>query len=197
MLRQLEKREALPEPAIRGLRVRSCRALFAARSGDASGLRELWNSLKPQERALPEAVESAAMAFAGAGDHAQAARLIESALELELSPILLRVYAGLSGVPARERIQRAEQWRARHGDDPDLFLALGQLCMAERIWGKAEEYLGRSIAARPSRAAHLAMAELGEATERADLVARHYRAAARLGLEGSSGAVDRAAAITG
>jgi HemY protein len=197
VLRQLEKRDALPEPAIRGLRVRACRALFAARSGDASGLRELWNGLKPQERALPEAVESAALAFAVAGDEAQAARLIESALELEPSSVLLRAYAGLSAVPARERIQRVEQWRARHGDDPDFFLALGRLCVSERIWGKAEEYLGRCIAARPTRGAHLAMAELGEAIGRPELAARHYRAAARIGLEGTEGTEIRAVSLNG
>lgn len=180
LLRQLEKRDALPSAAIRGLRVRACRALFASRVGDVAGLRELWAGLKPVERELHETVEAAAGAMSASGQDDQAARLIETAMDAEPSPVLLRIYAGLAGVPARERMQRVEQWRVRHGDDPDLFLALGRLCVAERIWGKAEEYLRRSLSARPSREAHLALAELGDAIDRGDLSAEHYRAAARM-----------------
>lgn len=178
VLRLLEKRDALPDAAIRGLRVRACRAMFARRAGDASGLRDLWLSLKPAERELPETVEAAAAAHAAAGQQEQARRLIEGAMASEVSPILLPVYVGLDRIPTRERIQRVEQWRLQHGEDADLLLALGRLCMAESIWGKAEEYLNRSLAARRSAAAHVALAELAEALGRAEMAATHYRAAA-------------------
>jgi len=178
VLRLLEKRDALPDAAIRGLRVRACRAMFARRAGDASGLRDLWSSLKPAERELPETVEAAAAAHAAAGQQEQARRLIEGAMASEVSPILLPVYVGLDRIPTRERIQQVEQWRLQHGEDPDLLLALGRLCMAESIWGKAEEYVNRSLAARRSAAAHVALAELAEALGRAEMAATHYRAAA-------------------
>ena len=180
VLRQLEKRDALPAAAVRGLRVRACRALFARNAGDAAGVRELWSSLRAAERALPEAVEAAAAAHAASGDQEGARRLVEAAMSAEYSPILLQVYVGLDRIPARERIQRAEQWRMAHGDDDELFLALGRLCMAESLWGKAEEYLDRSLLARESVAAHVALAELCEAVGRADAAAAHYRSAARL-----------------
>lgn len=186
VLRQLEKRDALPEAAIRGLKVRACRAMFARRAGDGGALRELWGSLRPAERELPETVEAAAAAFAASGQHEQARRLIEDAMSIESAPLLLPVYVGLTGVPARDRIHEVEAWRARYGDDPDLLLALGRLCMAEAIWGKAEEYLVRSLAASDRAAAHLALAELGEAVGRPELSVLHYRAAARAHLGAAS-----------
>lgn len=179
-LRQLEKRDALPEAAIRGLRVRACRALFARSAGDGAATRELWSSLRAAERELPEAVEAAAAALAAGGEHEPARRLIESAMAVEFSPMLLPVYASLDRVPARERIQRAEQWRTRYGDDPDLTLALGRMCIAGALWGKAEEYLDRSLSVRPGVAAHLARAELAEALDRQEDAAAHWRSAARL-----------------
>jgi HemY protein len=180
VLRQLEKRDALHPAAIRGLKVRACRALFAQRAGDASALRAQWAGLRPAERELPEVAEAAAAAFAAAGEQEQARRLIEEALERELTPRLLQLYAGLTAVSTRERLQRAEAWRLRYGDDPDLSLALGRLCMAEALWGKAEEFLLRSLAGAESVAAHLALAELSEAVGRPEAAASHYRAAARL-----------------
>jgi len=57
-------------------------------------------------------------------------------METELSPRLLRLYAALQGVSTRERLQQAERWRLRYGDDPDLSLALGRLCMSEALWAR-------------------------------------------------------------
>lgn len=180
VLRQLEKRDALPATAIRGLKVRACRGLFARQVGDAAALRRLWGELKAGERELPEVVEAAAGALAESGAQEQARKLLEKSLEIELSPRLLRLYAGLDKVSNRERLQQAERWRMRHGDDPDLSLALGRLCMSEELWGKAEEFFERSLAGGESVEAHVALAELSEAVGKPERAATHYRAAARL-----------------
>ena len=178
LLRLLEKRDALPEPAIRGLRVRACRGLFARANLDAAGVRELLRSLKPAERDLPEAVEAAASAFAQAGDQAQARKLIEAAMDREFSPLLLRRYALLDAIPARERIERTEAWMERYGDDGALALVLGRLCMSASLWGKAEELLRRSLAGEYAFEAHLALAEMYEEIGRPQEASSHYRSAA-------------------
>jgi HemY protein len=178
-LRLLEKRDVLHPAAIRGLRARACRALIAARAGDLEGLRALWGQWRAVERDLPEVVDAAAAAFAQAGDPGFARRLVESALAQGYTPRLVHAYAALDAVPAVERLQQAERWRAEQGDDPDLTLALGRICMAASLWGKAADYLGRSLSAREDRAAHLALAELAERLGKPDEAASHYRAAAR------------------
>ena len=180
LLRQLEKRDALPAAAIRGLKVRACRGLFARAAGDVSALRPLWAGLKLTERALPETAEAAAAAFAQAGESEVARRILEQALDEALSPRLLVLYAQLEGASTRERLQQAERWRLRHGDDPDLTLALGRLCVAEALWGKAEAFFSTSLVGEPSVAAHVALAELFERIGRPDEAAAHFRSAARL-----------------
>jgi HemY protein len=178
VLRQLEKRDVLHPAAIRGLRVRACRALIARRAGDAAGLRAQWADLRAAERELPEVLDAAANAFAQAGEPVFARRLLEAELARSFSPRLLHAYAALVDVPARERLQQVERWREAHGDDADITLALGRLCTAESLWGKAADYLGRSLAARDDLAVRLALAELADKMTRPDEAARHYRAAA-------------------
>lgn len=180
VLRQLEKRDALPEAVIRGLRARACRALFARSAGDSAGTRELWSSLRAAERELPETVEAAATSLAAGGEHEMARKLIETAMASEYAPMLLPVYLSLDTVSVRERIQRAEEWRTRYGDDPDLTLALGRMCIAAALWGKAEDYLERSLAARPCVSAHLALADLADALGRQESAVAHWRSAARM-----------------
>jgi HemY protein len=178
VLRQLEKRDALHPTAIRGLKVRAMRALFAQRSGDLTGLRDLYGSLPSDDRQLPEVIEVAAEAFAQSGDEEQAWRMIEIALRERLSNGLLRLYGRLRSIPARERLMRAERWREKYGDDPALMLTLGRLCMDESLWGKAEEFLNLALSATDPAAAHFALAELYEKIGRTDDAADHFRTAA-------------------
>ncbi len=179
VLRQLEKRDVLHPAAIRGLRVRACRVLLSRRAGDAEGLRSQWSQLRAGERDLPEVIEAAALAFAQAGESQHARRLLEAGLAQEFSPRLLHAYAGLAEVSARERLQQVERWREEHGDDADITLALGRLCMAESLWGKAADYLGRSVASRDDVQVQLALADLAERVGKMGDAALHYRAAAR------------------
>ncbi len=186
-LRQLEKRDALHPSAVRGLKTRACRALFARRTGEPVRLKELLSSLRGDERTQPEIAEAAALAFARTGDPAQAQRLLEAALDQQIAPRLLQAYAGLDEVSLRDRIARVEQWRERYGEEPSLLLALGRLCAAQALWGKAEEYLLHSLRLDPQPEAHVMLADTYEAMGRPDAAGEHFEAAARLAVQGSLG----------
>lgn len=179
VVRQLEKRDALHPAAIRGLKLRAIRGLFARGAREPGALRELMSSLPSDERQAPEVIEVAAAAFAQAGDEEQAWRLIEQGLQQRLSANLLRQYLTLKTISARDRLMRAERWREKYGDDPVLMLTLGRLCMDEALWGKAEEFLKLSLAGPEPAQAHFALAELYEAIGRPDEAAQQFRDAAR------------------
>ena len=184
-LRQIEKRDALHPAAIRGLKIRAWRALFAARGDDANSVQQLYASIAPADREIDEIVEAAAQAFATAGRADLAARVIEQTLDERMEVSLLSLYGTLEDVPARERLRRAEAWRGRYGDDPALLRTLGRLCAAEGLWGKAEEFLLLAERAEPGLEAHLLLAQLYEQLGRHDEAGERYRlaalAAARLG----------------
>jgi HemY protein len=99
---------------------------------------------------------------------------------------LVSLYAQLEAVPARERLRRAEAWRGRYGDDPVLLRALGRLCAAQGLWGKAEEFLLLAAGMAPDRETHLLLAQLYERLGRADEAQQHYRAAALAGPEATA-----------
>ncbi len=178
VLAQLEKREALPPAVILGSRIRAYRALFKARFGDAGALWELYKSIPRRDRQTVEIIDAAAHALADSGEDARAARLAEEILGAQIAPRLLRLYTRLAGVPARERLAKAEKWRETHGDDPALLVALGELCMAEGLWGKAEEFLVRADALAPTRRSQRLLAELYERVERPADAFRYYKLAA-------------------
>ncbi|HEY0879821.1 MAG TPA: heme biosynthesis HemY N-terminal domain-containing protein [Zeimonas sp.] len=178
MMRELEKRDALHPSAIRGLKIRAYRALFATPHADLGEVQKLYASLAPADLAIDEVVEAAARAFARIGRPEQAARAIERVLDSRLADRLVSLYADLDAVPARERLANAERWRARYGDGATLLSTLGRLCAAEALWGKAEEFLLLAEHAGAGPQAQLTLARVYEAMGRADEANRRYRLAA-------------------
>lgn len=179
-LRLVEKRDALHPAALARLRDRAFAEVVALKSGDAVALRELWRSLRADERSVPAlaATIGAALADAGAADDAR--RIVEQALDAGYHPRLAAAYARLADVPLRDRLERLEGWRRRYGDEPGLLLALGRACASDRLWGKAEDYLQLALRREPSVAVHAALGELYESLERPAEAAEQFRAAARL-----------------
>jgi HemY protein len=54
------------------------------------------------------------------------------------------------------------------------------VCAAEKLWGKAEDYLQQALRREPSVRAHLALGELYERLGRSAEAGTHFRDAARL-----------------
>ncbi len=179
-LRLVEKRDALHAAAVRRLRDRAYGELVARKAGDAVSLRELWRSLRADERALPELAASTALALAEAGAADDARRIVEQSLDAGFDEAPAAAYARIAGLPLRDRLERLEGWRKRYGDEPALLLALGRVCVTDKLWGKAEEYLRLALRSRPSVEAHAALADLYEGLGRPEEAAQQYRTAARL-----------------
>lgn len=179
-LRLVEKRDALHPAATLKLRVRAVEALIARRGDDVSAVRAIWKSLRSEERAVPEIAARVAASLSAAGAHDEARKIVEQVLDNGFSDEAVLLYARLSNVPMRDRLDRLEAWRKRYGDEEAVLRALGLVCSSERLWGKAEEYLQLAVRRAPSVQARLALGELYESLERSSEAAVQYREAARL-----------------
>jgi HemY protein len=77
---------------------------------------------------------------------------MESALRREWSPQLIETYGTLPGDDIEARLRRAEGWLDAHPNGTSLLLTLGRMCVCLKLWGKAHQYLQRSLALPPSAA---------------------------------------------
>lgn len=183
LLRQLDKRAALPAEMVRGVRDKAHQAKIAQLIGEPGRLLAYLQGLPAGERG-PRVVLAAAPALLQPEALTAAQAIIEETLEAAGDdgwlPELAELYGRLDGGDQTARIARAGQWLRRHPDDARLLLGLGGMCRRQRLWGKAQNYLEASLSVEPTRAAHLELARLMELLERADEANRHYRAAALL-----------------
>jgi HemY protein len=180
LARQLRKHHALTDiqaaPLIAGAHRERLRALAA----DGHGLASYWDRLPEAERNAPGLALEAARCMLKAGEHAAAQQVIEDGLDEEWSSELVALYGDCKGGDVLGRIARAESWLQSHPRDTALLLVLGRLCQDKQLWGKAQSYFEASLSLKPSRTAHIALAQLLDRLEQGELANRHYRAAALL-----------------
>ena len=184
LARQLEKRDALSPEVAREIKTVAHLENIRRRRADAGQLQDYL-------RAVPAVEYGRRLVLAGARALVDldalpvAQNLIESALdgyfEAGWQPELVTLYGGLTGPGLTARIARAEDWLRQYPGEAGLLLALGRMCMNQRLWGKAQSYIEASLATEETRDAHLALAELCDKLERSDEANRHFRAA--VGLE--------------
>jgi HemY protein len=180
--RSLEKLNAMPPEAIESIRVNARVALFSREAHDPKELARRWDEVPTSERAHPKIAVAAARTFIRLGDCRTAHRIIEEALERDWDGSLVLLYGECAGEDVLERLERAEKWLSERPGEAELLLTLGRLCVQRELWGKAQSYLEASLATQPTRAAHLALADLFERLGRTDEASRHFRSSANPGL---------------
>ena len=148
---------------------------LAAQQPDAavgrSGLDQAWQGLSGAQRQEPALVLAYAeqLRQLGAQDDAEAA--LRTALKRQYDSHLARLYGLVAANDPLRQLQFAEVLLKQQPQDPSLLLTLGRLCLQNRLWGKARDYLESSLRLQrdPEACAELArlLAQLGE-TERSN-----------------------------
>ncbi|MEW6690203.1 MAG: heme biosynthesis HemY N-terminal domain-containing protein [Pseudomonadota bacterium] len=183
----LQKRGAISGAVAEEYRVQAYIELLSREAGERGAFEARLRRIPGGDQAHPRLAMAAARHASALGEVALARALIERSLAAEWNPALLELYCEIPRIEtprvheeARARIERAERWLREHAEDPQLLAALGRLCAAAELWGKAQNYLEASISLGETRAARLELARLAERENRAAEAQTHFRRAAEL-----------------
>lgn len=179
--RLLEKRDGLLPELAQEIKLKAHQENIRLRRGDLAQLQTYQRRMPASERSSRLALSYAeALLELGVGAQDEAARFIESQLDADWDSRLVALYGQVQGGDLTARIACADRWLLQHRDDAQLLLALGRMCLAQRLWGKAQTYLEAALSLADRREVRLELARLYEETERPEEAMQHYRAAARL-----------------
>jgi HemY protein len=176
LTRLLARRGAIEKTEARQLIETSAAARLQA--GGKDSFKAIWGDLKSDERSLPDIALAAASIQSAAGNLDDAAKILESALDVRLDPRLLNAYAQCPAEQVQRRLSKAEGWLKAHPDDPALLAALGKLCLTGELWGQGERYLLRSMKLRSDMRIHALLGSLYDSLGRTGDAMRHWRLAA-------------------
>jgi HemY protein len=177
LARLLEKREALAPELVQEIKTLAHQETIRLQQEDEGQLLTYLRAIPAKERSL-RLTHTSCQALLEHGVDDEAQRMIEKQLDAQWDSDLVQLYGQVRGSDLTSCIARAEKWLPSHPDDAQLLLALGRLCLQQRLWGKAQIYLEASLSLLDQRAVRLELARLFEQTERWDEAMPHYRAAA-------------------
>jgi HemY protein len=183
LVEQLAKRDVIEPTQAQQLRWHAQSEHLRQLAADAKGLREYWNRIPDADRRKTRVALAAARSFLQLGGSRQAAEIISASLGEEWSDELVQLYGECTGSENVKLIQQAEAWLPGHSDDAVLLMVLGRLCMAERLWGKAQTYLEASLALEESHTAHILLGEMLGRIGETDKANAHLAAAMRLAMK--------------
>lgn len=153
-------------------------ALVQQRSAD--GLNALWAGLSRAQRRVPEALAAYATRMAQLGQPLPGMSEIEAYLRKDWSDVAVLAYAGLQDADTGARLRQAEGWLKPHPNSVALLTALGRLCVAGKLWGKAREYLERALAISETAANWEVLGDCHSGEGNHDAAEQCYRNALRL-----------------
>ena len=147
---------------------------------DLAGLTECLKNIPADFKRRSKIVATAARALIRHDGSQLAQQLLSDSLNAQWDSELVALYGDCQSGDVIGQIRQAEKWLSQHKEDAGLLLALGKLCLHQKLWGKAQSYLDASISVSPSHAAYHAMGQLAEQLGKADEALRYYQQAAEM-----------------
>ncbi|MES2127257.1 MAG: heme biosynthesis protein HemY [Pseudomonadota bacterium] len=183
LVRSLDKHKALHPALSARLRELAYEAMLTDSAHDAESILRVWSTVPTADRVKPFVAARACAALNARGLHDEARATAEESLAVDWDDRVVRAYrdsAAAAGSPSLlAQIEHCESWMKQRPTDAELALALGSLCLKQKLWGKAQRYLEQALSdateARMVREAHLKLAQMHEALGQGEEAAAHYR----------------------
>lgn len=185
ILLQLEKRDAIESWHLREIRQQAHQHILKRYADDLTGLNAYWKKLpeddKLNSRLAYLAAEILIYNAAGRPDAGnKAAEIIEMSLTRKWDSKLAGLLGDCITSNPQKQLQQAEYWLLSHEADANLLLSLGNMCVRQSLWGKAQSYLEASISVQDMPATHIALAKLLESLDDIESANQHYRLSSKL-----------------
>lgn len=162
VMTQMEKRNAIDKVVAVQMRQQAWLEKLGTQATDLPALRALWKAIPADIKRRSKIAAVAAQAFGKLGDCQSAQHLLTESLNAQWDSELVTLFGECYSDNNIAQIEQAERWLNQHTDDAGLMLALGKLCMHQKLWGKAQSYLDASLSLKTSRAAFTALGQLAE-----------------------------------
>ncbi|MDM4772665.1 heme biosynthesis HemY N-terminal domain-containing protein [Solimonas sp. SE-A11] len=137
----------------------------AVQAANLDQLKTLWEQAGRDLREDPALLREYARGLARLNAAAEALSVIAAALGRAWDAELMRLYGSLEAADPLGQLATIEQWLGRYGEYPEAQLAAGQVCLRNKLWGKARSYLEAAVRQQPTPIAYLELARVCEATQ--------------------------------
>ena len=161
VLDKLEKRASIDATLAAQLRQRAWLEKIRQQQ-DLAGLTACLKNIPADFKRRSKIAAAAARALIQLGGGSLAQQLLTDSLNAQWDSELVALYGDCQSINVVAQIEQAEKWLIQNKQDAALLLALGKLCLHQKLWGKAQSYLEASLSLESNSAANAALGQLAE-----------------------------------
>lgn len=168
ILPQLENKTWISDNQIQQLQQESYEGLLSKEkyTYNLSTLENVWNHLPSKLKKDPLLLNFYIQALIRHHEDEKAELLVIKQLKRQWFGPLASTFSLIKSINPTRQLAIAEKWLKKRPDDPYLLLSLGRLCKQRKLWGKAQDYLEKSLTYDSSNSAtYLELGELFEEQE--------------------------------
>ena len=121
-----------------------------------------WENSPKNVQSDPNRITEYAKLLVNLANSDEAEALLRNALKKKLNPRLVHLYGLIQSQNLKKQLNFIEGILSEHTEDPILLLTAGRLCLRQQLWGKARDYLEKSLSIAPLPETY---AELGQLME--------------------------------
>ena len=175
ILPKVEKLAILPQEKVALLTQQSIAQQLEFAESETQ-LLDTWNSLNKQQKSEYNYILAYSQTGLKLGLTEQVAKLTENSLNKDFSEPLLSIWSQLN-LDDSHKTKTAEKWLKKHPENAQLLSILGQLCLKNKLWGKAQSYLKKSLEINPNAETFKLMAQYFDAVGEPDNALEAYKQA--------------------
>ena len=142
----------------------------------SSEMLAIWKSLSKKQKLELDYIQAFAENGFKLSMYDEVAQVTEKALNKDFTIPLVKIWAKLS-IDSNHKIKMAEKWLKKNSDNPQLLQILGRLCLENKLWGKAQTYLQKSLEIEANAETYKYMAHYFDAIGEKDNALEAYRQA--------------------
>lgn len=160
LLPSLKKNDVFSKETLHAVEKRLYLGLIPLRAEEGTkALLRFWKSLPNTFKVDPNLALECAEQLAKQGEHDEAETLLRQIISKRWHSDIIRLYGSLLPKNAKAQLAFIESFLPEQASDPLLLLSAGRICLRNQLWGRARDYLEKSLALQPHPDTY---AELGE-----------------------------------
>ncbi|MCB1756243.1 MAG: hypothetical protein KDJ38_12010 [Gammaproteobacteria bacterium] len=173
LLKTARKKQAAPKDDL--LAMEKAAATGALSDAPDGNVENIFSRLPGHVQELSGVVYAYARRLNGMNKGDEAAKLISKSLGNQWDEDLAELYGNIQSSDVSAQLEQAEKWSKDNGESVSLLLTLGNLSYRRNLWGKAKEYILKSIAIKPTQQAFFALGKTLEAMDDNDGALEAYK----------------------
>jgi HemY protein len=164
LLEEVKKSKLISEDKLNSLEIETYSGMLTTniKQQNQERTKQIWQQIPKKLKDHADLLKIYINFLVSLEEYNDAEKILRSYLSNHWQDSMVCLYAQLETTNPQKQLETAESWLQGHARSASLLMVLGKLCISNKLWGKARNYLETSLDIEPLAETYLQLAMLLE-----------------------------------